>query len=242
MVPSTATALASERRLILELVVIRVLVLVFSVVVHEVAHGWTAYRLGDPTARDMGRLTLNPLPHIDPVGSIIVPALLSMTGTIIMGWAKPVPVHVGRLNDPLNDHPKVAAAGPISNLILALLFAVLLGVTAGLGGVQAGHGEPTLNRFFLIMFQTGIVINVVLALFNLIPLPPLDGSWILVRFLPPAARMQYENLHRFGLLIVVGFLLLVRYTGMGNLLTAGIRAVATPYFTVAENVAQALGA
>lgn len=236
-----------QRRLKLELVAIRVLVLLFSVVVHEVAHGWTAYRLGDPTAYERGRLTLNPIPHIDPVGSIIVPALLSMTGTIIMGWAKPVPVHVGRLNNPDNDHPKVAAAGPLSNLILAFVFAVLLGVSVGIGGVPvgAGHGaqaEPSLNKFLFTMFQTGVVINVVLALFNLMPLPPLDGSWILSRFLPPPARARYENLRRYGMLIVVGFLLLVRYTGVGNLLTAGIMAVATPYFQVAQGVARALGA
>ena len=167
---------------------------------------------------------------------------MTLSAGIPFGWAKPVPVHVGRLNNPNNDHPKVAAAGPISNLLLAFVFAVLLGVSAALGGLQAEHGEPTLSRFFFIMFQTGIVINVVLALFNLIPLPPLDGSWILARFLPPAARVRYENLRRYGLLIVVGFLLLMRYTGVGNLLSAGIMAVASPYFTVAQNVATALGA
>jgi len=231
--------------MILELVAIRVLVLLFSVVVHEVAHGWTAYRLGDPTAYERGRLTLNPLPHIDPVGSIIVPALLSMTGTIMFGWAKPVPVHVGRLRNPDNDHPKVAAAGPISNLLLAFVFAVLLGVTVGLmpaGALLGGHNEPSLSRFMFTMFQTGVMINVVLALFNLLPLPPLDGSWILSRFLPPPARARYENLRRYGMLIVVGFMLLVRYTAFGNLLTAGVMAMATPYFQVAQNVARMLGA
>lgn len=226
----------------MELVAVRVLVLLFSVVVHEVAHGWVAFRLGDSTAHDQGRLTLNPLPHIDPVGSIIVPALLSMTGTIMLGWAKPVPVHPGRLHDPHNDHPKVAAAGPISNLLLALVFAVALGVTVGLGGVPVTQdGPPTLTRFLFAMFQTGIVINVVLALFNLIPLPPLDGSWILSRFLPPDARAWYENMRRYGMLIVVGFLLLMRYTGLGDLLNGGIFAVATPYFHLAESVARAMG-
>ena len=226
----------------MELVAIRVLVLLFSVVVHEVAHGWTAYRLGDPTAYERGRLTLNPIPHIDPVGSIIVPALLSMTGTIMMGWAKPVPVHVGRLNNPANDHPKVAAAGPLSNLILAFLFALALGINVGVAGVPAGaHGEPTISRFLFTMFQTGIMINVVLALFNLIPVPPLDGSWILSRFLPPAARVHYENLRRYGMLIVVGFLLLMRYTAFGGLLSAGIMAVASPYFRLAQSVALAVG-
>jgi len=227
----------------LELVAVRVLVLLFSVVVHEVAHGWVAYRLGDPTAYERGRLTLNPIPHIDPVGSVIVPALLSLTGTIMMGWARPVPVNPGRLNNPRNDHPKVAAAGPISNLALALVFALALGVTVGLGGMPGGtDGPPTLTRFLFTMFQSGVLINVVLALFNLIPLPPLDGSWILSRFLPPETRAWYENLRRYGMLIVVGFLLLIRYTAFGDLLTNGIFAVATPYFRLAETVARTLGA
>ena len=237
-------SMASEGRgIILELVAVRVLVLLFSVVVHEVAHGWVAYRLGDPTAFEKGRLTLNPIPHIDPVGSIIVPALLSMTGTIIMGWAKPVPVHPGRLNNPHNDHPKVAAAGPLSNLLLALVFALALGVSVGVSGVPAGGADtPTLSRFLFTMFQTGILINVVLALFNLLPLPPLDGSWILSRFLPPDARAWYENLRRYGMLIVVGFLLIIRYTAFGGVMMNGIFAVARPYFSLAETVARALGA
>ena len=101
-----------RKRSDLELIAVQILVLVFSVVVHEVAHGWTAWQLGDPTAHEAGRLTLNPLPHIDPVGSIVVPLILSLTGGIMFGWAKPVPVHPGRLNNPMDDHPKVAAAGP----------------------------------------------------------------------------------------------------------------------------------
>ncbi len=227
----------------MELVAIRVLVLLFSVVVHEVAHGWTAYRLGDPTAYERGRLTLNPIPHIDPVGSIIVPALLALTGTIIFGWAKPVPVHPGRLNNPQNDHPKVAVAGPVSNLILAFLFALALGVTVGIGGMPGGHGsEPALNRFLFNLFQFGVMINVVLALFNLLPLPPLDGSWILSRFLPAEMRARYENLRRYGMLIVVGFLLLMRYTVFGDVMLGGVMNVAGLYFKLTENVAIALGA
>jgi Zn-dependent protease len=227
----------------LELIAIRVLVLLFSVVVHEVAHGWAAYRLGDPTAYERGRLTLNPLPHIDPVGSIIVPALLAMTGTIMFGWAKPVPVHVGRLNHPDNDHPKVAAAGPLSNLLLGVVFAVLLGLTIRFWGVPAAaHGAPTLGRFLFTMFQFGIMVNVVLALFNLLPLPPLDGSWIFSRLLPPEARARYENLRRYGMLIVVGFMLLLRYTGLGHVMYSGINTVATPYFSLALGVAKVLGA
>ncbi|MCK9995554.1 MAG: site-2 protease family protein [Candidatus Krumholzibacteria bacterium] len=227
--------------------VIQVLVLVFSVVVHEVAHGYTAWKLGDNTAHDAGRLTLNPLPHIDPVGSILVPLVLAVTGSGFMfGWARPVPVNPGRLNNPMNDHSKVAAAGPISNLLLALVFAVLLGLVIAIGGfpvsVPGGHPEPSLHSFLFTMFQFGVVINVVLAVFNLLPLPPLDGSWILSRFLPREARANYENLRRYGMMIVIGFLMLVRYTPVGSLFSTAIYTVINPFFRLAETVAHLGGA
>ncbi len=221
-------------------VVIHVLVLVFSVVVHEVAHGWTALKLGDPTARDAGRLTLNPLPHIDIFGSIIVPVVLALSGSIMLGWAKPVPVNVGRLNNPRNDHPRVAAAGPLSNLVLALFAAVGLGLVLALGGPAAWTGAGTGVAGFLVkLFRAGIVINVVLAVFNLLPLPPLDGSWILQRFLSPAAQVHYHGLRRYGLFLVVGFLMLARYTPVGGLLGAAIMAAVEPYFALALRIAGA---
>ena len=230
----------------MELIAVQVLVLVFSVVVHEVAHGWTAWKLGDNTAHEAGRLTLNPLPHIDPVGSILVPLVLSFTGGIMFGWAKPVPVNPGRLNNPMNDHPKVAAAGPVSNLLLALVFAVLLGLTVGIGGYPlagpGGQSEPSVQRFLFTMFQTGVMINVILAVFNLLPLPPLDGSWILSRFLPREARANFENLRRYGMLIVIGFLVLVRYTPVGAFFFSAIMAVVDPFLGIAESVARMTGA
>ena len=227
-------------------VVIPILVLVFSVVFHEYAHGWTAWKLGDPTARDRGRLTLNPIPHIDPMGSILVPLLLSFTGSIILGWAKPVPVDPARLNNPLDDHPKVAAAGPLSNLLLALVSAVLLGLVFAVWGVP-GSGNPGgveasgLQSFFFEMFKMGILINVVLALFNLVPLPPLDGSWILIRFLAPSARIRYLGLQRFGMLTVVGFLLLVRYTPVGDLVGSGVMGAVNPFVQLSFHVAGLIG-
>lgn len=226
----------------MEMVAIRILVLVFSVVFHEVAHGWAALKLGDTTARDQGRLTLNPLPHVDPLGSVILPALLSLTGSIMMGWARPVPVHPGRLRQPWNDYPKVAAAGPASNLLLALAFSVLLGLTAAAAAhLPPGRQTAAVAEFLLLVWQTGIVINVVLAVFNLIPLPPLDGSWILSRFLPDNLRGGYERLRQYGMLVVVGFLLLMHYTPAGDYLQVGMTAVATPFFDLAIALAH-LGA
>jgi len=184
--------------------------------------------LGDPTAKQRGRLTLNPLPHIDPMGSIIVPAVLAMLGSMPFGWAKPVPVDVGRLNNPRDDHPKVAAAGPLSNLILAFLFAIALGITVGTSGMPSNSASsPSSNQFFFVLFYTGVWINVILAMFNLIPLPPLDGSWIISRFLPLGLRMRYENLRRFGMMIVIGFVMEIRYTPLGGLFSAGLNAVVT---------------
>jgi len=207
-----------------EMIAIRILVLVFSVVVHEVAHGWTALKLGDSTAKDVGRLTLNPLPHIDPVGSIILPLILASTGSPIMfGWAKPVPVRVAMLNDPQKDHAKVAAAGPASNLLLALISAILLGVLILVASLFLQDDSNIVRQtnsplFFLVhVLETGILLNVALAVFNLLPLPPLDGSWILSRFLPYQYRLRYESLSRFGMLLVIGFLFLVRYTAVGQI-------------------------
>jgi Zn-dependent protease len=221
----------------LELMAVKVLVLVFSIVVHEIAHGWAALRLGDDTAYRMGRLTLNPLPHIDPFGSIVVPIVLSLSAGIPFGWAKPVPVHVGRLNNPHDDHPKVAAAGPASNLLLALVFAVLLGITVAVGGLPSRGAEPSLGMFLVTMFQTGIMINVVLAVFNLVPLPPLDGSWIVSRFLPPEPRANYENLRRYGMMIVFGFILAINLTPLGRIFSSALMAVAGPYFSLAQTIA-----
>ncbi len=232
----------------MELIGIRIIVLVFSIVFHEVAHGWTAWKLGDSTAKDAGRLTMNPLPHIDPVGSLILPIFLAVTGSPFMfGYAKPVPVRVGMLNDPENDHPKVAAAGPASNLLLALISAVALGLVALVANSMlnpevVARQEANSPLYFLVhLFQTAILLNVVLAVFNLIPLPPLDGSWIVTRLLPYRYRWRYENLRRFGFLLVIGFLMLVQYTFLGKLFMGLIFSITGLFLGLANNIAGLLG-
>jgi len=224
----------------LELIAVQVLVLVFSVVVHEVAHGWSAHKLGDDTALEMGRLTLNPVSHFDPIGSFVFPLIMALTVGFPFGWAKPVPVNPGRLNDPMNDYPKVAAAGPASNLLLAFVFSVLLGATVAIWGFPAGgaHGKPSLLGFLFNLFQTGVMINVVLAVFNLLPIPPLDGSWIVSRLLPPEMRARYENLRRYGMMLIFGFFMLMNLTPVGPLFRSAYMGVANQFLRIAESVAR----
>lgn len=232
----------------MELIAIRIVVLVFSIVFHEVAHGWAAWKLGDPTAKDAGRLTMNPLPHVDIMGSIILPVMLAITGSpFLFGWAKPVPVRVGYLNDPENDHPKVAAAGPAANLLLALISAVALGLVALVANTvmspeTLARQESNSPIYFLVhLFQTAIMLNVVLAVFNLMPLPPLDGSWIVSRLLPPNYRWRYENLRRYGFMLVIGFLMLVKYTAVGKLFMWLIFSITDFFLGLTNSIASLLG-
>ncbi|PID81827.1 site-2 protease family protein [bacterium DOLZORAL124_64_63] len=229
-------------------VLVRIGVLVFSVVFHEVAHGWAAHKLGDPTARDMGRLTLNPLPHVDLFGSIVLPLVLALTGSpIMLGWAKPVPVRVGLLRDPDNDHPKVAAAGPASNLLLALICSLLLGLLllvlrqVGNDALRTLLKEGGALHFLAMVLEAGILLNVMLALFNLVPLPPLDGSWILSRLLPPSSRAWYENLRRYGMLPVIVFLLALNYTSLGDYFMMALLRVYGLFFSITYGLGAFLG-
>ncbi len=168
-------------------------ILFFSIILHEYAHGYIACRNGDDTAYLLGRLTFNPLKHIDMLGSVIVPLACYFTGMPLFGWAKPVPVNPYRLNDVRNDMAKVAFAGPASNLILAVIAMLLLKLVVML--------MPESITLIKVLFYT-IFINAFLAIFNLMPVPPLDGSKILVRFLPDALAVKYMQLERYGLLIV----------------------------------------
>lgn len=178
-----------------------VIPLVIAIVFHEVAHGWTARLLGDPTAAQLGRLTLNPIKHVDPFGTIILPGMLKLAGLPVFGWAKPVPVVKGRLRNPRRDIMIVAAAGPGSNLVMALVGAVLLGLV--MRGF-AGGVEPSLAVSFLAanLFNF-ILLNIFLALFNLLPIPPFDGGHIVEGLLPPQAARKYAAMHSKALLIMI---------------------------------------
>jgi Zn-dependent protease len=178
------------------------IVLIFSVVIHEVSHGYVADHLGDPTARLAGRLTLNPIPHIDIFGSILLPTLLIITGSpFLFGWAKPVPYNPNMLSDPKRGAAKIAAAGPISNFTIALAF----GLFIRFAGTSLGSFLLPVVPLFAII----VVLNIVLGVFNLVPIPPLDGSKVLFALLPPTeqSRRLVFTFERYGFFLVIIFIL-----------------------------------
>ncbi len=179
-----------------------VVVLFFSVIVHEVAHGYVALMNGDPTAKFSGRITLNPIPHIDPIGTVFLPLLLLITGSrFLFGWARPVPVNPLNFRDYKWGEITVSAAGPLSNLALAMAFAFLLHL-----GFRLGLG----NLGFMKLAYYGVSINIFLALFNLVPIPPLDGSHLLSAVLPRELNRLYQQLEPVGFILI----LILFYTGI----------------------------
>ena len=182
----------------LQLIAIAIVPTLLAIVVHEVAHGWVAYRLGDNTAYMMGRLTLNPLKHIDPIGTILVPLILILTVGFAFGWAKPVPINWRNLHNPRRDTTLVAAAGPFANLLMAIAWGVITKLASLLPESAAMMALPL---FYMGMF--GILINIVLMVFNLIPIPPTDGGRIAVNLLPPRLGYQLDRLQPFGLIIIL---------------------------------------
>ena len=178
-------------------------VLIFSIVVHEVAHAWVALKEGDDTAQSLGRITLNPASHLDPMGSFIVPLVLYfMPGGMIFGWAKPVPIDPRKFRDFRGGDIRVSLAGIVSNLILVVVFTLSVVVFIKLQGILP-VGESTFG-FLIRTAQYGMFINLILAIFNLIPIPPLDGSHVLYHFLPRAWRASYQQAGRYGILVLIG--------------------------------------
>ena len=187
-------------------IVIAFIVLLFSLTIHEMAHAWTADRLGDPTARLLGRVSLNPLVHADPIGTILFPLVAMTTGLrFLIGWAKPVPVNVRQLRHPRRDYVLVAAAGPASNLVLAVAAAILLRIVP----VSPYRlDEPNVTAPLATLLAAATQTNVLLAVFNMIPIPPLDGGNVLGGLLPPRFAYRYDSLIRpygFILLYVLMF-------------------------------------
>jgi Zn-dependent protease len=179
--------------------------LVIAIVFHEVAHGLVARRLGDPTAEERGRLSFNPIRHVDLFGTLVLPMMLAITHAPVFGWAKPVPVDFARLRHPRRDMVLVALAGPGMNLVLALIGAALLAATLALsGGAQDGAA-----RFLADSAGTFVIINIFLGVFNLLPVPPFDGGHVVEGLLPPMLARKFHKLRPFSLLVLIVLLLVL---------------------------------
>lgn len=200
-------------------IVILVVAFLFALSFHEAAHAWAANKLGDPTARDLGRVTMNPIPHIDPVMTILFPAMMIYAGLPPFGAAKPVPVDTRNLQNPKSDHAWIAAAGPISNVLLAIPCVVLLRMAIG-GGVPFSLLPENVVDPLVNLLLASLQINLILATFNMIPIPPLDGSWILSSLLSGPVAAFYRSLHPYGFLILM---LLIWSGALGYVLTPVLR-------------------
>jgi len=205
--------------------------LIFSLGVHEAAHGQVALWCGDPTARDLGRITLNPVSHIDPINTIVMPLVLYMTAGFMFGGAKPVPVNMRRLRHPLRDMSLVAIAGPASNFILAVMFSVAYIIV-----LERQLYAP--EQMMVEILRSAIIFNILLAAFNLMPIPPLDGSRIMAWLLPESARRPYVELERYGMILVIGIVFFV--PGFQDVLRWTMRTLQDGVFAVANPIVDLL--
>lgn len=186
---------------VIQRIVVWALPVLLAITVHEVAHGWVAKKLGDPTAEMLGRLTLNPIKHIDPIGTVVLPLLMLWMGGFVFGWAKPVPITWENLKHPKRDIALVAIAGPGANLIMALIWALIMKLAILLMTVSPWMAQP-----LLLMGAAGVMINLVLMALNLIPIPPLDGGRVLTGILPGPWAWQLSRLEPYGMFILIGLL------------------------------------
>jgi Zn-dependent protease len=207
-------------------------VLLLAFTVHEFGHAWVALKQGDDTAYRLGRVTLDPRSHIDPIGSLLFPALATLSGGLpFLGWAKPVPVDVRKLRNYRTGDILVSLAGVFMNFLLVLVFTAALAVMFAItGGVPA---EGTTAHVFFRFIIAGIIVNLGLIFFNILPIPPLDGSKVLYHYLPPGAREQYRQLERYGFLILWGLVL----TGAFRFLGPVIYGIAQVFFDLATRAA-----
>lgn len=183
-------------------IVTQIIAFLVALSFHEAAHAWTADKLGDPTARDLGRITMNPLAHIDPIMTVLFPAMMIMAGLPPFGAAKPVPVDTRNLAHPKRDHAWIAAAGPISNVILAAVSIVLMRMLLS-GAAPFGWLPASVLAPLFLLLRWSIMVNLALATFNMIPIPPLDGSWILSNLLTGSAERLYRSVQPYGFLILI---------------------------------------
>jgi Zn-dependent protease len=181
-------------------------IILLSLTIHEAAHAWTADRLGDPTARRLGRVSFNPVVHIDPIGTLLLPIIAAVSHLPLIGWAKPVPVTIRNLRHPRRDFMIVAAAGPVSNLLQAIAGALILRALFPIGGAGVFDGG-TRGALVENALMLAVEINLLLAFFNLIPVPPLDGGNVLLGLLPPRAAIAYSQLRQYGFLVLYALML-----------------------------------
>ena len=191
-----------EELSLVQRIVVWALPVLFAITLHEVAHGWVARLLGDHTAEMLGRLTLNPIKHIDPVGTLLVPGALLMLGGFLFGWAKPVPINMRNLHRPKRDMALVAVAGPLANLAMALLWAVVTQIGLAMATDPLGPAV----KFLILTGVAGVFINVVLMVLNLLPLPPLDGGRVVTGLLPGRLAYHFGRIEPFGFFILLGLL------------------------------------
>ena len=187
----------------LPFLLISFLVLIFSLTVHEAAHAWTASRLGDETARRLGRVSLNPVVHVDPIGTLLLPLVAIIGNLPIIGWAKPTPVNPRNLRHPRRDYVAVTVAGPASNLLIAIVASMILRVMPVSGSLQ---GIDISSPVAMLALEA-VDINILLAVFNMLPVPPLDGGRVLAAVLPPSLAIRYNRLGQFGFLIIYALIL-----------------------------------